>query len=127
MRHRRTFTKDIEAGGQSRRSAMDKPRSSKRLVSHIGLVGVAALAILTPACADEFDTSRNPPKRGTVGEEMFGVICDRVGAQALREDLTGGSFRDICHRPNGGDFADKVDTGKLLSEDSAERTKAIAK
>src|SRR3954468_12209023 len=105
MRQSRRFTKDIEANGQTRRSAMDKPRSSTPLVSLIGLVGVAALAILTPACVDEFDTARNPPARGTVGEEMYGVICDRVGAQALREDLTGGSFRDLCHRPKGGDFA----------------------
>jgi len=76
------------------------------------VVGLAALSALGPGC-HEFDTERTPPKRGSVGEEMYGVICDRVASQALREDLTGASFRDVCHRPIGGEFADRVDTSKL--------------
>jgi hypothetical protein len=76
------------------------------------VVGLAVLNVLAPGC-HEFDTERTPPKRGSVGEEMYGVICDRVAAQALREDLTGASFRDVCHKPIGGTFADRVDTSKL--------------
>jgi hypothetical protein len=44
---------------------------------------------------------------------MYGVICDRVGAQALREDLTGDSFRALCHKPLKGEWSDKVDQTKL--------------
>jgi hypothetical protein len=121
-------------GTELSRSAMDKSRSSSdadreppmslsarcvklglslsRSRAVLGLVGLAALSAFAPGC-HEFDTERELPKRGTVGQEMFGVICDRVGAQALREDLTGESFRSICHKPVGGDFADSVDESKL--------------
>jgi hypothetical protein len=74
---------------------------------------------------------------------MFGVICDRVSSQALREDLTGDSFRDVCHKPIGGNFADSVDESKLpsvasglvdendkpvsLEKQRADRKKAIAR
>jgi hypothetical protein len=74
-------------------------------------VGVALLA-MAPGCHEELDTSRTLPPRGSVGEEMFGVICDRVGAQALREDLSGDSFRNVCHKLNGV-YADKVDVALL--------------
>lgn len=87
--------------------------SPSRCVNLLGLVGLVVLSAVTPACAPELDTSRPTVARGTVGEEMFGVICDRVGAQALREDLTGDSFRTLCHKPKGGEYEDKVDLTKL--------------
>lgn len=135
MRRGRTFEADKETDGQSRPSRMDQGRSSTppsgrpsskrsgshsapRRVSFLGVAGLASLCVLVPACADEFDTSRTLPKRGSVGEEMFGVICDRVGAQALREDMTGESFRKVCHKPTAkGDFADKVDESVLPAMD----------
>lgn len=116
-----------------------------RCVTLLGVIGLAALSVLTPACAPELDTERDLPPRGTVGEEMYGVICDRVGAQALREDLTGESFRAICHKRGGakGQYEDKVDTsllpaissdavdenGKSVSLDKqrADRSKAIGR
>jgi len=88
-----------------------------RCVRLLGVVGLATLSAATPGCAEEFDTSRAKTTRGTVGEEMFGVICDRVAAQALREDLTGDSFRSVCHKPKNGAFADKVDESKLPTLD----------
>ena len=54
-----------------------------------------------------------PRKRGTVGEEMYGVICDRVGAQALREDLTRRLVPRRLPQARGGSYADKVDDTKL--------------
>ncbi len=114
-----------------------------KLSSCVGVVGLAALVTVAPACAPEFDTSRQTPERGSVGEEMYGVLCDRVGAQAIREDLTGESFRAVCHRPKGGKFADKVDESKLpafevgatdeagkvvgVDKQKADRAKAIGK
>lgn len=73
---------------------------------------VLACAV-SAGCAGEFETSRATPKRGTLGREMYTVLCDRVGAQALREDVTGASFHAVCHADGEGAFADTVDVGKL--------------
>lgn len=128
MRQRRKFSVGIGSGPESSRSKVDDRRSSSdppqhlrahrrrltspRCVSLLGVLGLATLSALAPGC-HEFDTERAAPKRGSVGQEMFGVICDRLSAQALREDLSGASFRDICHKPFGGDFANTVDESKL--------------
>ncbi len=69
--------------------------------------------LVCAGCASDFDTSRTVPPRGTLGRELFTVVCDRVGAQALREDVTGASFRDVCHADSKGKFKDKVDPTKL--------------
>jgi hypothetical protein len=71
------------------------------------------LGLLVPtviiSCAPSFDTSRTLPPRGSLGEELYGVVCDRMGGQSLHEDLTGASYYGICHRP----FADTVDQTAL--------------
>jgi hypothetical protein len=84
---------------------------SSRGLRGVRVLGLGALVLGALACND-FDTNRTPPVRGSVGTEVYGVLCDRVGAQALREDLTGASFRDLCHK-NNGKFGDRVDTAKL--------------
>lgn len=61
------------------------------------------------SCSNPFDTSRTIPPRGTLGAELYGVICDRLGGQSLHEDLTGASYNNICHAP----FTNKVDTTQL--------------
>ena len=72
----------------------------------LGLAVTAALA-----CTD-IDTTRNPPPRGTIGEEVYGAFCDRVASLVFPEDLSGDSYRDVCHKTNGV-FADQVDETKL--------------
>ncbi|HWL87206.1 MAG TPA: hypothetical protein VNO21_15480, partial [Polyangiaceae bacterium] len=76
------------------------------------LLSLVLLAGPGAACTD-FNTSRTIPQRGTVGEDLYGILCDRVSAQALREDLNGSSFDAICHKPAGGTYADDVDMTKL--------------
>jgi hypothetical protein len=53
----------------------------------------------------------------TLGADLFGVVCDRMGGQSLHEDLSGASFRVLCHGDTGvGDFGDdsfKIDTSQL--------------
>lgn len=71
-------------------------------------VGTLALA----ACSNDFDTTHVPPPRGSIGEEVYGIFCDRVSAQSLREDLNGASFHAVCHKVNGA-FADTVDESRL--------------
>lgn len=130
MRHGRRFTKlgkgnpavaerSVDRSGSSRYPNRDgfSTATMKRCVSLLGLVGLTSLTVFTQGCAHEFDTDRQLPKRGSVGEEIYGVLCDRVGAQALREDLSGASFKNVCHRNQAGDFADTVDESKLPSLD----------
>jgi hypothetical protein len=73
----------------------------------------AGLAGMGAGCQPNFDTSRTIPPRGTLGEELYGVVCDRAGGQALHEDLTGASFHGICHRRPDGTFSSSVDTSQL--------------
>lgn len=87
---------------------MGKGRAS---LSSAVLFGVACA--IGAGCAGEFDTSRVTPKRGTLGREMYTLVCDRVGAQALREDVTGASFHAVCHPDAEGAFTDTVDAAKL--------------
>jgi hypothetical protein len=58
---------------------------------------------------------------------MFGVLCDRVGADSLTEDLSGASYQAVCHYSDRGEYADNVDISVLpaVSGDKAERTRAL--
>jgi hypothetical protein len=75
-------------------------------------LGATFLATLA-ASACSFDTFRAAPVRGTLGAEMFGVFCDRLGAQSLQEDLSGASFHDVCHPKAGSSYSDHVDVARL--------------
>ena len=92
------------------------PRTSASLL--------VASASLLCACVSDIDTTRSPPPRGTLGEEMYGVFCDRVGAQALPEDLGGTSFTPLCHRGVDGSYATQVDVSKLPALDPDARDAA---
>lgn len=127
MRPGRSVSGKTKGKPESKRCAVDRKGSSTyperhtrepgfaaisaRCVRLLGLVSLTALVAFAPGC-HAFDTEREIPKRGSVGEEMYGVLCDRVGAQALREDLTGASFRNVCHKVNGK-FSDTVETDLL--------------
>ena len=60
-----------------------------------------ALTTAVPGCSD-FVTARSTPPRGSLGRELYSLICDRVGAQSLREDITGASYYGICFSPRSG-------------------------
>lgn len=60
------------------------------------------------ACGGDFDTSRKAPARGSVGRELYSLVCDRVAAQALREDVTAASWHGLCHPDAEGKYWDKV-------------------
>src|SRR5271163_4935904 len=53
------------------------------------------------ACSNDFDATRGAPSQATLGADLFSVVCDRVGGQSLHEDLSGASYRSICHGENG--------------------------
>jgi hypothetical protein len=79
---------------------------------------VLALATVAAgsACAD-FDTTRVVPPRGTLGRELYSLVCDRVGANALREDVTASSYHDICHQRADGSYQTEVDQSLLVALD----------
>ncbi len=94
-------------------------RPSRRLRR---ILGAGLLAFSFAGCAHE-DPKPSRPAGPGLGDEIFGALCDRVGAQALREDLSGASYKDICH---GSALA--VDTSRLPpAPDQAVRARAIAK
>ncbi|HEY2366125.1 MAG TPA: hypothetical protein VGH87_07065, partial [Polyangiaceae bacterium] len=74
--------------------------------------GWMCVAILSALACTDIDTTRNPAPRGTIGEEVYGAFCDRVSSLVFPEDLTGDSYRDVCHK-NNGQYADKVDDSLL--------------
>jgi hypothetical protein len=74
------------------------------------ILGPIVLA-LTGACHD-FDATRPQVERGSIGEEVYGIFCDRMAAQLLREDLSGASFYAVCHKQDG-QFADALDESVL--------------
>jgi hypothetical protein len=86
-----------------------------RVLRRVGFF--SAFVACGAACSDHFDASRRPPSRGTIGEEVFTVLCSRVGAQALPEDLTGSSFADVCAKNSAGAYADKVNAATLPAMD----------
>ncbi len=82
----------------------------------LALIGAPAAV----GCAGDFDTSRQTPPRGSLGREIYSMVCDRVGAQALREDVTGSSYHSVCHPASDGTYADHVDVTLLAPlEDGA--------
>lgn len=75
-------------------------------------IGVAA-AVIAAACAGNFDTQREErpyEKEATLGQEVYGVLCDRLGASVLAEDLEGRSYHNLCHPDADGTYSDTVDT-----------------
>lgn len=79
---------------------------------------LAAATAVVAACGGDFDTTRAVPPRGSVGRELFSLVCDRVAAQALREDVTSVSWHGVCHADGDGKYWEKVRQDKLPAIDS---------
>jgi hypothetical protein len=67
-----------------------------------------AAALLASACHQGLDTTRRAPPAATLGDDIFGVLCDRLGAGVLAEDTSGASYHDVCHYDDDGVYADQV-------------------
>ena len=67
---------------------------------------LAGVAVVGGCASDPAKDAR--PTGPSFGSQIYTVLCERVGAQSLREDLTGGSYEGICQGT-----ADKVDTTLL--------------
>lgn len=84
---------------------------------HRGSWAIAAVVGFSAvACSGNFDSTRAArpfADRATLGQEIFGALCDRVGASALAEDLSGDSYHAVCHPDDQGGYADQVDPSLL--------------
>ena len=80
-------------------------------VARGGVGAVAVIALL--GCAPDFSTTRTAPPVTTLGRVLYSVVCDRVGAQSLPTDVTGGSFQSICHPDATGKYGERVDVTQL--------------
>ncbi len=78
------------------------------------LLGLALLpGAVAIGCSSDFDATREAPKRRSLGAELYTLICSRIGAQALREDISGRSYASVCHADSKGNYASKVELSKL--------------
>ncbi len=62
---------------------------------------LGALAVALLSCAPEYDTRRVPAPQGTLGEEVFQVICERVHWGESPRDLAFAAGRRPCTRGLG--------------------------
>ena len=82
--------------------------------SSIARGGLGLVTLVVLGCAPDFTTARTPAPPTTLGVVLYGVVCDRIGAQSLPTDVTGTSYSAICHAdPTTGAYATKVDVSLL--------------
>ncbi|WP_437284855.1 hypothetical protein [Sorangium sp. So ce406] len=91
------------------------------------LVALAAAGAVAASCHEPLDTRRVAPPKATLGDDVFGVLCDRVGASSLNEDHTGASYQRVCHYDSEGRYEDSVDVALLppVSGEKAERARRL--
>ena len=89
---------------------------------------VGALLALTPSCDDGIDVERQAGPKGTLGDDIYGLMCDRLGASVLAEDLTGESYHSICHYDSAGVYGDAVSQSVLppVSGQNASRARELS-
>ncbi len=86
---------------------------------------LAACALVS--CEHGIDTRRVAPRSATLGDDIYGALCDRLGAAALAEDLTGASYHDVCHfDPATLRYGDEVDVQLLPPVEGEAATRARA-
>ncbi|MFW6023468.1 MAG: hypothetical protein ACOC9O_01870, partial [Myxococcota bacterium] len=73
------------------------------------VAGLAALGVAAASCATDIDTERVAPARGTIGEEVYKVVCQRFAADAYPNDVSGSMSRDLCEGRVGPEAAPASD------------------
>jgi hypothetical protein len=104
--HRRTIVTPMVWRTEPRASHTDRGQRTIRMLVWI------VLLIAVSSCAD-FSSQRRGESYDTLGNAIYQALCDRVGAQSLGEDLSGGSYHRVCHPDAQGHYADKVDRTQL--------------
>ncbi len=89
-------------------------------------LGLTATIVFAQGGCNEIDTTREAGPRATLGDDMYGAMCDRLGAAVLSEDLVGASYHGICHYDASGAYGDGVDEGILPAPPDAKSQAARA-
>jgi len=105
-----------------------KPGSLRQRRGERPLVSLRALgltaAVVAAASCNSIDTTRVAAKKATLGNDIYGIFCDRVGASAIPEDLGGASYDAICHFDEAGNYGDTVDQTLLPPAQNAAEKRA---
>src|SRR5262245_16248513 len=91
------------------------PRLRHRRIVSPFRYGSRLAAVVTLAAGvscTAFDSTRVAPVT-TLGEDLYGAVCDRLGASVLAEDVTARSYHSICHHDDQRKYGDKVDESAL--------------
>src|SRR5262245_50392554 len=111
----------MKARSKGRRHPVHGP-SFQRTVCSLGPV----LALAGLASCHSIDATRAVPYIATLGDDLYGTLCDRLGASSLTEDKTGESYHSICHPAVDGTYGNDVDES-VLPPPSGDGVKARAR
>src|SRR5690606_37876581 len=102
--------------------------SARRWGARTALVLLVAASASAPGCHQGIDTERQAAPKATLGDDIYGLMCDRLGASVLHEDLTGESYHSVCHYDAAGKYGDEVDTSVLppVSGERATRARELS-
>lgn len=89
-------------------------------------LGLGAVLLWAIACDSGADMTRKAPPPATLGDDIYALMCDRVGAAAIAEDVTGASYHGICHYDAEGKYQSAVDTSVLPPATAPAAAKARA-
>ena len=80
-------------------------------VCGLRLAALVASGAAAASCHEPLDTTRRAPPSVAVGhglgDDVFGMLCDRVGASSLVEDPTGASYQRVCHYDREGRYEEE--------------------
>jgi hypothetical protein len=99
------------------------PRFSHVLTGLRSVVALGAVSVFASSC-HTIDTTRQGPPKATLGDDVYGVFCDRIGASVLSEDLSGASYQAACHYDDAGKYADTIDLTALPPTNDAKAATA---
>ncbi len=75
-------------------------------------LGLGAALAAASSCNNPLPAPATLPL-ATLGDDIYGVVCDRLGASSFAEDLTGASYQSICHYDATGAYGNSVDISAL--------------
>ena len=64
--------------------------------SEVWAAALGVLLTMASSCDHGFDSERRASPRGTVGEEVYRVFCQRLAASELPQDVSGAQTRALC-------------------------------
>jgi hypothetical protein len=89
------------------RAAVASRATRAAIASRVTLAALVVGCPLATACAPQLDTSRPAPSPTvTLGDDIYGVICDRIAATVDPWDIEARNSRGVCRQdPTTGQYA----------------------